>query len=126
LSSRVEELTKTLRDLERRNSDIEASALVSSDGLVIASALPSEVDEAKVAAMTAAIQSVAERVAAELGRGRNVMTYIEGTEGGILITNVTEDVLLSVVLRPGAKLGLALFDAKSYAKRLRDILLGGE
>ncbi len=126
MSSRVEELTKTLRDLERRNSDIEASALVSSDGLVIASALPSEVDEAKVAAMTAAIQSVAERVAAELGRGRNVMTYIEGTEGGILITNVTEDVLLSVVLRPGAKLGLALFDAKSYAKRLRDILLGGE
>ncbi|RLE93600.1 MAG: hypothetical protein DRN04_06530 [Thermoprotei archaeon] len=119
-------MTKTLRDLERRNSDIEASALVSSDGLVIASALPSEVDEAKVAAMTAAIQSVAERVAAELGRGRNVMTYIEGTEGGILITNVTEDVLLSVVLRPGAKLGLALFDAKSYAKRLRDILLGGE
>jgi len=126
LSSRVEELTKTLRDLERRNSDIEASALVSSDGLVIASALPSEVDEAKVAAMTAAIQSVAERVAAELGRGRNVMTYIEGTEGSILITNVTEDVLLSVVLRPGAKLGLALFDVRSYAKRLRDILLGGE
>jgi len=126
LSSRVEELAKTLRDLERRNSDIEASALVSSDGLVIASALPSEVDEAKVAAMTAAIQSVAERVAAELGRGRNVMTYIEGTEGGILITNVTEEVLLSVVLRPGAKLGLALFDARSYSKKLKRILLESE
>jgi predicted regulator of Ras-like GTPase activity (Roadblock/LC7/MglB family) len=56
--SKVEELTNLLKDLEGTTPDIEASAMVSVDGLMIASALPQDVEEDRVAAMSAAMLSL--------------------------------------------------------------------
>jgi predicted regulator of Ras-like GTPase activity (Roadblock/LC7/MglB family) len=64
--SKVEELTNLLKDLEGTTPDIEASAVVSVDGLMIASALPRDVEENRVAAMSAAMFSLGERTAKEL------------------------------------------------------------
>jgi len=44
-------------------ADIQASAIVSVDGLIIASALPSGAGEDRVAAMSAAMLSLGERIA---------------------------------------------------------------
>jgi hypothetical protein len=41
---KIEELTDLLKDLEATTPDIEASAVVSVDGLMIASALPQDVE----------------------------------------------------------------------------------
>ena len=46
-----------LRELQASSPDIEASAVVSVDGLSIASALPREVEEDRVSAMSAAMLS---------------------------------------------------------------------
>jgi predicted regulator of Ras-like GTPase activity (Roadblock/LC7/MglB family) len=64
--SRVEELTDLLKDLEAMTPDIQASAVVSVDGLMIASALPQDVEGDRVAAMSAAMLSLGERTATEL------------------------------------------------------------
>ncbi|MBU7022563.1 MAG: roadblock/LC7 domain-containing protein [Theionarchaea archaeon] len=48
--TKVEELTNLLKDLEATTPDIEASAVISVDGLMIASALPQDVEEDRVAA----------------------------------------------------------------------------
>ncbi|MBU7044859.1 MAG: roadblock/LC7 domain-containing protein, partial [Theionarchaea archaeon] len=64
--TRVEELTDLLKDLEATTPDIEASAVVSVDGLMIASALPQDVEGDRVAAMSAAMLSLGERTATEL------------------------------------------------------------
>jgi len=58
-----------LRDMQAAASDIIASAVISVDGLAMASALPTNVEEDRVAAMSAAMLSLGERIASELGRG---------------------------------------------------------
>jgi len=67
--SRTELMVDRLRDLQSGTPDIEASAMVSVDGLIMASSLPADVEEDRVSAMSAAMLSLGERIANELGRG---------------------------------------------------------
>jgi hypothetical protein len=83
--SRVQELTDLLKDLEATTPDIEASAVVSVDGLMIASALPQDVEEDRVAAMSAAMLSLGERTAKELARGDLSEVYVKGQNGYVLL-----------------------------------------
>jgi len=73
-----------LRDMQAAASDIIASAVISVDGLAMASALPTNVEEDRVAAMSAAMLSLGERIASELGRGDLNEVYIRGEEGFVL------------------------------------------
>ena len=66
--SREGRLHAVLERLMRESMDIEASALVSLDGFIMASALPDGMQEDRVGAMSAAILALGERAAAELGR----------------------------------------------------------
>ena len=68
--SRTEQMVDRLRDLQAGTPDVEASAVVSVDGLIMASSLPAGVEEDRVSAMSAAMLSLGERIASELGRGQ--------------------------------------------------------
>src|SRR5690606_10174370 len=65
--SRSELMVDRLRELQSGAPDITASAVVSVDGLIMASALPSDAEEDRVSAMSAAMLSLGERIASELG-----------------------------------------------------------
>ncbi len=52
--SRVEQMMDRLRDFQQTEG-VEASAIVSLDGLTMASVLPSDVEEDRVSAMSAAM-----------------------------------------------------------------------
>ena len=67
-----------LRDFQAASPDVIASAVVSVDGLIIASALPADVEEDRVSAMSAAMLSLGERIATELKRGKLDEVYIHG------------------------------------------------
>src|SRR5210317_2483145 len=101
-----------LREMQVSSPDIEASAIVSVDGLSIASALPQEIEEDRVSAMSAAMLSLGERIASELGRGILEQVYIRGENGYVLLTAVGEEAVLTVMARKEAKLGLILLDMK--------------
>ena len=58
MKSRSQLMVERLRDLQASSPDIEASAVVSVDGLIIASALPQSVEEDRVSAMSAAMLSL--------------------------------------------------------------------
>jgi predicted regulator of Ras-like GTPase activity (Roadblock/LC7/MglB family) len=79
--SRSELMVDRLRDLQASTTDIEASAVVSVDGLIMASALPENVEEDRVSAMSAAMLSLGERIAGELGRGLLNQVYVRGGDG---------------------------------------------
>jgi len=64
--SRSQQMVDRLRDLHASSPDIEASAIVSVDGLIIASALPAGSEDDRVSAMSAAMLSLGERIASEL------------------------------------------------------------
>src|SRR6187402_1544474 len=79
--SRTELMVDRLRDLQATTPEIEASAVVSVDGLIMASSLPVGVEEDRVSAMSAAMLSLGERISNELGRGALEQVYIKGDDG---------------------------------------------
>ena len=116
--SRTEQMTDRLRDLQTSSTDVEASALVSVDGLIMASALPPDVEEDRVSAMSAAMLSLGERIAVELGRGTLDQVYIRGDDGYVLLLDVGEEAVLTVLARKDAKLGMLFLDMKRAAADL--------
>ncbi len=113
--SRTEALMSILKDLQAATPDIEATAVVSVDGLVMASALPADVEEDRVAAMSAAMLSLGERTAQELGRGILNQVFIKGENGYVLLMNAGTDAVLTAMARADAKLGMIFLDMKRTA-----------
>ncbi|UCC90015.1 MAG: roadblock/LC7 domain-containing protein [Anaerolineales bacterium] len=111
-----------LKDLQVSSPDIEASAVVSVDGLTMASSLPADVEEDRVSAMSAAMLSLGERIASELGRGILDQVYIRGAGGFVILMSVGEDAVLTVLARSQAKLGLLFLDMKRAAEDLAAIV----
>jgi predicted regulator of Ras-like GTPase activity (Roadblock/LC7/MglB family) len=120
--SKVDELTNLLKDLEGTTPDIEASAIVSVDGLMIASALPQDVEEDRVAAMSAAMLSLGERTATELARGNLSEVYVKGESGYVVLMASGENAVLTALARKDAKLGLVFLDMKRAAEEVADIV----
>ncbi len=120
--TRTDRIVERLRNLQMSTPDIEASSLVSVDGLAIASALPAGVEEDRVAAMSAAMLSLGERIASELGRGALDEVYVKGERGYVILTAVGEDAVLTVMARAGAKLGLVFLEMRRAAEELADAL----
>jgi uncharacterized protein len=120
--SREGRLADALERLMQESVDVEASALVSLDGFMIASALPQGMQEDRVGAMSAAILALGERAAAELGRGQLTQVFIEGAEGYVLLVAAGGRAVLTVLARKEAKLGLVLYDMKAAADTIAEIL----
>ncbi len=119
---RTDHMVDRLRDLQASSPDVEASAVVSVDGLTMASALPESVEEDRVAAMSAAMLSLGERIATELGRGNLDQVYIRGKNGFVILTAVGKEAVLTVLARPQAKLGLLFMDMRRTAEDLTELL----
>jgi uncharacterized protein len=122
MRSRTEMMVDRLRDLQAGTPDIEASAVVSVDGLIMASSLPAGVDEDRISAMSAAMLSLGDRIASELSRGQLDQVYIRGTAGIIVLLAVGEDAVLTILARSTAKLGLIFLDANRAAEDLARLL----
>ena len=116
--SRTELMVNSLLDMQAASPDIEASAVVSVDGLIMASALPAEVEEDRVSAMSAAMLSLGERIASELGRGVLEQVYIRGGKGYVILTAVGEEAVLTALAREQAKLGLIFLEMRRAAEDL--------
>jgi predicted regulator of Ras-like GTPase activity (Roadblock/LC7/MglB family) len=111
-----------LRELQASSPDTEASSVVSVDGLSIASALPQGVEEDRVSAMSAAMLSLGERIASELGRGTLEQVYIKGEKGYVVLMSVGEEAVLTALAREHAKLGLILLDMRRAAEDLSKLI----
>src|SRR5450759_3101464 len=101
-----QQMVDRLRLFQTTSSDIEASAIISVDGLSIASALPKDVEEDRVSAMSAAILSLGRRITSELGRGTVEQVYVKGEKGFVVLMSVGEEAVLTALAREQAKLGL--------------------
>ncbi len=111
-----------LRELQASSPDIEASAIVSVDGLSIASALPQGVEEERVSAMSAAMLSLGERIASELGRGILEQVYIKGEKGYVVLMSIGEEAVLTALAREGAKLGLIFLDMRRATEDISKLI----
>jgi predicted regulator of Ras-like GTPase activity (Roadblock/LC7/MglB family) len=116
------ELEQALKSLLEKTQDIDAAAVVSMDGFVMASALPDGYEEDRLGAMSAALLSLGERTAHELGRGELAQVFVEGTDGYVFLLSAGEDAVLNAIVRRGSKLGLVLYDIRTAAKAIAAII----
>lgn len=122
MKSRTEQLVTRLRDLQASSGDVEAAAIVSVDGLSIASLLPTGTEEDRVSAMSAAMQSLGERISTELGRGMLQQVYVKGENGYVILTSVGDEAVLTVLARKDARLGLIFLDIGRAKQDLENLL----
>jgi predicted regulator of Ras-like GTPase activity (Roadblock/LC7/MglB family) len=115
-------INSILSDLNGSSTDIEASAVLSTDGLMIASMLQASMDEDRVGAMSAALLSLGDRTASELNRGTLEQVLIKGDNGYILMTHAGNDAVLTVLAKKNARLGLIFLDVRRAADSIVKIL----
>lgn len=115
-------LSSALAELNSTSADIEASAVISIDGLMMAAMLPAGLDEDRVGAMSAAILSLGDRTAAELGRGSLEQVLVKGDSGYVLMIHAGEEAVLTVLATPQAKLGLIFLDVKRAASAISKVI----
>lgn len=115
-------MVEELKKLQISSPTIQASAVVSVDGLIMASALPAPVEEDRVSAMSAAMLSLGDRISAELRRGDLDQVYIRGDKGYVMLTAVGTEAVLAVMASVDAKLGLIFLDIKRTAESLAQLI----
>ena len=121
-TSRANRLDRALADLLGQAPEVEAAAVVSFDGLPMASALPVTMDEDRVAAMSAALLSLGERAAEGLGRGSLSQVYIEGEQGTVFLVSADDEAVLVAVASKGAKVGMMLYEVRRVAAVVAEVL----
>jgi predicted regulator of Ras-like GTPase activity (Roadblock/LC7/MglB family) len=120
--TRTERIQDVLRSLRAASPDIIGSAVVSTDGFIVASLLPSEIDEEVVSGMAAAMLGIGERISHELMGAQMDQTYVRSPGGYVLLNAVGTDAVLIVLTTAEAKLGLIFLDVKRRVGELAKIL----
>jgi len=105
--------------------EVTSAAIVSAEGLPIASALPQGVDETRIAAMTSALLSLSERAIIEMGIGNVDRLYIKGSEGYLLVMQAGQNAALTVTTTKDVRLELILLDCRRICEKISR-LLGGD
>ncbi len=119
---RADMLSSILSELNGTSADIEASGVVSTDGLMMAAQLPAGLDEDRVGAMSAAMLSLGDRTAQELGRGSLEQVLIKGDRGYVLMASAGGEAVITVMAKPNARLGLIFLDVKRAAESIIQVL----
>lgn len=118
----AERLAAALDAFVRTSPDVEATAVISYDGLAIASALPPAMDEDRLAAMSAALLSLGEQAAAGLGRGELRQLFVEGEHGFVFLMSARDQAVLAAITSRSAKIGYMLFQMRRTAEVVGDLL----
>jgi len=120
--TRTDLMLGRLKNLQASAGGIEASALVSVDGLRIASAFAQGVEDDRVSAMSAAMNSLGDRISSELERGLLDQVVIRGHGGYVVLMSVGSNAVLTVLTREGAKLGLVLLEMSRAVVDLKTLV----
>jgi len=123
MTSLREMLENVLKDL-KSVGDVEASAIVSRDGLLIAADIPQNVNGEAFAAMTATMLGAAETATSELGKGIPDRVIVEGKDGKIVATGAGSKALLVLMANPKANLGLVLLELGRASESVKELLRG--
>lgn len=119
----IEKINTLLQSFVSGTPDVQGTAIVTPDGLSLATMLPGEMDEERVAAMSAAMLSLGERIGNELARGTIDRIYVQGDKGYGILTSCGEDAVLLVLASESAKQGLLMLEIKRIVAELITLLM---
>lgn len=108
------------------SKNIEACGLVSTDGVMLASAFSTSVDEDIIAAMSAALVAIGKRASSELGRGRAERTIVQGDNGQLLTVMLNDEMILTLLATKDARIGVLIMELNQLVKELSTASIQGE
>lgn len=120
--NRSDRLVEILDEFVGSTRDVEAAAVISLDGLPMASALPEHMEEDRLGAMAAALLSLGEQAAAGLGRGALSQVFVEGAGGFVFLMSARERAVLAAITGHEAKIGFMLYQMRQAADDLGALL----
>ncbi len=115
----TQKIQMLLQELVANSPEIEGASLVTLDGLPLASTLPINMDEERVAAMAATILSIGERIGNELEKGNVDRIFVDSSEGYCVLTNCGEDAVMLVMANRSAKQGMLQLAIKRAVTELK-------
>ncbi len=115
-------LTEMIQKFVAATPDIQGAALVTPDGLSLTSVLPTNMDEERTAAMSAAMLSLGERIGQELARGVVERILVEGEKGYSIMVGCGSEAVFLVLASKEAKQGLLFLEIKRVVKELSSLL----
>ncbi|HYI44781.1 MAG TPA: roadblock/LC7 domain-containing protein [Actinomycetota bacterium] len=120
--TKAERLSAALDELLAVSPDVDAAAIVSADGLPIASVLPAGVAEDRLAAMSAALLTLGDKAAEGLGKGDLAQVFVEGSNGYVVLMSAGAHAVLVAVTSKKAKVGLVLFEMRKVAAEIGSVM----
>ncbi len=114
-------LEKVLNDLKKAG-DIDGSAIITRDGLLIASDVDSSIHAETFAAMSATMLGAAETATLELKKGALDRVIVESKDAKIIAGGAGEKALLVVMTSTEAGLGLILVEMNKAAEKIEKVL----
>ncbi len=126
MSSKIEGTEKTiligmLATLQRITRGVQASALITPEGLPIVSKLNgkySTTSDVIMGAMSAALLSVGERAVNELKRGTLQHVLLAGEQGYLILTSIEEKAIFLALTTKKANLGFILLSMKKLGEEI--------
>lgn len=115
-------LRPIMRGVYSSSSEIEAAAVISSDGFTLAWELDSSVDHDRYGAMCASLLALANRAAQEISRGDLKQVMIEGEKGAMLLVQAGPDAVLALGTKSTANIGMVFIEARKTAQKVKEVL----
>jgi hypothetical protein len=115
LYARIDTLRKSL-------PEVVAAAVISVDGLIMASALPPGVSEDRISAMSAAMLSLGQQINKEMGLGALDQLYTRGSNGYVVLLAVGSLAVFTALVKPEAKMGVLFLELRKAADDLTHLL----
>jgi len=101
---------------------VQAAALVRVSGLTVMSFMPDDIEQERVAAMSAVMLLLGERITGSLRNGALDKVYIKGEEGHVVLMAVGTEAVLTVMAQDHAPLGLLFVEMRRAAERLKRLV----
>jgi hypothetical protein len=122
--TKKERLDAVLNKLTQ-TGDVEGAAVITRDGLLIASALNSMIDGDTLAAMAATMQGAAETAVQELKKSSPDRVIVESKDTKLISMGAGKEAILACIVKPTSKLGLVLMEMKKAVSAIeRDVRMG--
>ncbi|HIE23361.1 MAG TPA: diacylglyceryl transferase [Candidatus Korarchaeota archaeon] len=122
ISKRVA-LEKILNEFISGLPEVSGVAILTRDGLPVASKFRAEAPEEEVVgAMSASMLAIGERVAMEFGHGGVQKVLVIGDTGYAMLMGAGPDVMVVAILPKDAKIGLAMLELRRASEKIARIV----
>ena len=118
MSTDSEKVNEVLRGLRNTSPEVIGACVVSADGFIVASVVPSEIDEDLIGGMAATLLGVGERIATDLMRSTMEQAFVCSAKGYLIVNTVGPNASLVLLVAREAKLGSVFLEVKRTTAEL--------